>query len=329
MDNVDRPASSDEITEMRSLLLQCMEEGASGFSTGLFYAPNAAADMREVVAIASAVADHSGIYTTHMRDEGDHVLESIDESLRTAAAADLPLVVSHHKCTGSNNWGRTEETVPILERAGRSGGVNLDVYPYVAGSTILTERQADADCRILVTWSEAHPEMAGKELTEIAAEWGMTCRQAAGVLQPAGAIYFQMHEDDVQRVLQSRIAMIGSDGIPGDRHPHPRLWGTFPRVIGRYARDLGLFTISEAIRKMTKLPATVFGLLDRGSIRQGAAADLVIFDPSKIIDRATFENPIALSEGIVAVYVNGVETFRDGKSAGRTGRLLRRNRPSD
>ena len=165
--------------------------------------------------------------------------------------------------------------------------------------------------------------MTGRDLSAVAAEWGCNLQEAARRLDPAGAIYFQMDEADVRRVMSSKLAMIGSDGLPHDLHPHPRLWGTFPRVIGHYARDLNLFSIETAIHKMTGLTAQVFGLRDRGRITEGAFADIVVFDPETILDRATYEAPLQQSQGIEQVYVNGTLSFtrRDGVVA-RAGRLV-------
>ena len=323
MDDVRRPAEGDEIAAMRAKLAQCLEEGASGFSTGLYYAPNEAADPREVAAVAAAAARQGGTYATHMRNEGDGVTASIEESVGTAKAAGLPLVISHHKCTGPKNRGRSTETLAQIAEARLRQSAHVDVYPYTAGSTVLRESEIADDTRIMVTWSHSHPEMSGRDLGDIAVQWGMTRREAARALSPAGAIYFQMDEADVRRIMSAEFAMIGSDGLPHDAHPHPRLWGTFPRVIGRYARDLGLFSIEAAVRKMSGLPAEVFGLSDRGRIAVGCAADLVVFDPATIMDRATYENPIKPSVGIHSVYVNGVETFSDGASRSRAGRLLK------
>ena len=188
------------------------------------------------------------------------VLDSIDETLRTARAAGAPVIISHHKCAGPANWGRTRETLPRLETAASRQQVNLDVYPYTAGSTNLRLDLVTDDYPIRISWSKPHPEMAGRELAAIARDWGCSLLDAARRLDPAGAIYFQMMEDDVRRVMSSPLAMIGSDGLPHDIHPHPRLWGTFPRVIGHYARDEGLFTVESAIHKMTGLPAQVFRL---------------------------------------------------------------------
>ncbi len=323
MEDVTRSATVAEISAMRELLARCMDEGASGFSTGLFYAPNAAADPGEVAAVGSAAAERMGIHTTHMRDEGAHVMESLQESVSTARVARFPLLISHHKCTGESNWGRSRETLPFLKKASTTQPVHLDVYPYTAGSTVLTEEQALGCERIMISWSRQRPEASGRFLADLENEWDVNRAEAVAMLEPAGAVYFQMHEDDVQRILQFENAIIGSDGLPHDTHPHPRLWGTFPRVIGRYARELGLFSIGAAIRKMTGLSAAVFGLADRGIIAAGKAADLVVFDADRILDRATFDNPCAMAEGIRSVYVNGVLAFDGNAPCGRAGRLLK------
>jgi N-acyl-D-amino-acid deacylase len=323
MDDVTGKAGAAEIEAMRAHAGEAMRNGAAGFSTGLFYPTNAAADEEEVSAVAARFAEMGGVYATHMRNEFDRVLDSIDESVRTAAAAHVPLIVSHHKCAGPSNWGRTRETLPRLEAAALRQPVNLDVYPYTAGSTNLRMDLVSADYPIRISWSKPHPEMTGRELDSIAKEWNCDLREAARRLDPAGAIYFQMHEDDVKRVMSSPIAMIGSDGLPHDTHPHPRLWGTFPRVIGRYARDAGLFSLEAAIHKMTGLTASVFRLKDRGQIRPGAFADLVLFDPARIIDQATYDDPRQPSIGIERVYVNGRLSFAKGKGVvARAGRLV-------
>ncbi len=158
---------------------------------------------------------------------------------------------------------------------------------------------------MLVTWSKSAPEQAGRELSAIAADWGVSIEDAVNRLQPAGAIYWTMDEPDVQRVLSFPHTMIGSDGLPHDFHPHPRLWGTFPRVLGHYCRDLGLFGLEEAVRKMTGLPAARFGLSGRGAVTVGGYADITVFDPVTVIDRATFENPTMAAAGIEHVFVNG------------------------
>lgn len=325
MASVGSKASRDEIAAMQALADEAMAHGAIGISTGLFYPTNAAADLDEVAQVASRFAQHGGVYATHMRDEFDRVLDSIDETVATAKQARIPLVVSHHKCAGPHNWGRTCETLPKLEAAAVAQPVNLDVYPYTAGSTNLRADLVTADYRIMISWSRPHPEMQGRDLADIAAGWGVDLHEAARRLDPAGAIYFQMDEADVRRVMSSPLAMIGSDGLPHDTHPHPRLWGTFPRVLGRYARDLGLFPLETAIHKMTGLPARVFGLPDRGRLAPGCFADLTIFDPRTVIDRATYDAPLLPSEGIELVFVNGVLSFAADaatEARGRAGRLI-------
>lgn len=327
MADIGAKASRTEIDAMRAHADESMAHGAIGLSTGLFYPTNAAADIDEVTQIASRFAEHGGVYATHMRDEFDHVLDSIDETLTTARQSRIPLVVSHHKCAGPHNWGRTCETLPKLEAAAVAQAVNLDVYPYTAGSTNLRADLVTTDYRIMIAWSRPHPEMNGRDLSDIATGWGVDLHEAARRLDPAGAIYFQMDEADVRRVMSSPLAMIGSDGLPHDTHPHPRLWGTFPRVLGRYARDLGLFPVETAIHKMTGLPAKVFGLADRGRLAPGCFADLTVFDPRTVIDRATYDSPLLPSDGIAMVFVNGVLSFADDPHAdapGRAGRLIGR-----
>lgn len=322
MKDVGRPAADAEITRMQDHAREAMANGAAGFSTGLFYPTNAAAGRAEVAAIARCFAEAGGVYATHMRDEFAGVLDSIDESLATASDAGIRLVISHHKCAGPQNWGRTRETLPKLETAAGRQPVNLDVYPYTAGSTNLRLDLVTSDYPIRISWSKPYPEMTGRVLSDVAAEWSCSLHEAAERLDPAGAIYFQMHEDDVKRVMSSPLAMIGSDGLPHDMHPHPRLWGTFPRVLGHYARDMALFSMEAAVHKMTGLPARVFGLKDRGSLKPGSYADLVLFDASRVIDRATYDEPRQMAAGISRVYVNGALAFHEeGGATRRAGRL--------
>ncbi len=326
MDDITRRARAGEIDAMRSLLAQAMDEGASGMSTGLFYPTNQAADAREVTAVAGAA--QGGTYTTHMRDEEDGVLKSIDESVATAAAAGLPLLISHHKCAGPANWGRTRESLPRIALACAEQPVHCDVYPYTAGSTNLRSDLVTGDYRIMITWSQAFPDMSGRDLSSIAEEWGVSLETAAHRLDPAGAIYFQMDEDDVRRTLAFELSIIGSDGLPHDDHPHPRLWGTFPRVLGHYARDIGLFGMETAVHKMTGRAADVFGLDKRGRLRAGYAADLVLFDQETIIDRATYAEPRRPADGVVAVLVNGRLVSAGGRATGGGSGLLLTGRHS-
>ena len=320
MRDISGRASPGEIDRMRELLAQSLDAGAIGFSTGLFYPVNSGADADEVVALAEIAAAKGGVYATHMRDEDAGVMDSLEETFDTARRAKVPVVISHHKCALPENWGRSRETLPRIAAAAQQQSVGLDAYPYDAGSTVLDPDYVRDDTRIMITWSTPHPEAGGRDLTAIAADWRCSEREAAERLLPAGAIYFQMDEADVRRILAFPLTMIGSDGLPHDQHPHPRLWGTFPRVLGHYVRDVRLFSLEHAIHKMTGLTAARFGLADRGILREGYAADLVLFDPEKVRDTATYERPISAAEGINAVFVNGQPALEGA----RAGRLLRK-----
>jgi len=255
------------------------------------------------------------------------VLQSIEETLRIGRDAGAPVVISHHKCAMPENYGRSVETLPAIKAGAQRQAVDFDMYPYAAASTVLIPSRVREDVATKVTWSVPHPELSGRMLAEVAAEWGLTQRQAAERLSPAGAIYFQMDEADVRRILAHPRSMVGSDGLPHDAFPHPRLWGTFPRVLGHYARDLSLFSLETAVHKMTGRTAAVFGLADRGVVRAGAYADLVLFDPATVRDAADFDRPTQPSEGIVETWVNGQSAYvrHDGATAARAGRLVTRN----
>ena len=195
----------------------------------------------------------------------------------------------------------------------------------MAGSTFLFPARVDEAERVIVTSSEKDPEVAGRDLDDLAREMGATRREAAERLVPAGAVYFQMAEEDMRRILAYPPTMIGSDGLVQDRHPHPRAWGTFPRVLGRYARDEGLLTLEQAVHKMTGLTAARFGSRDRGVLRAGAFADLTLFDPAEVLDLADFEHPTRPAAGIAGVWVNGRRVWEGGAPTGaRPGRPLRR-----
>ncbi|MBL8265278.1 N-acyl-D-amino-acid deacylase family protein [Steroidobacter sp.] len=323
--DTQRAATDREIALMRERLAFAMQEGARGLSSGLAYPPSLHAPTEEVMAVAEVIGAYGGIYTTHLRDEGQHVIQSIEEALQIGKRAGARVVISHHKCAGPENFGRSKQTLALIDRANLDQDVDLDAYPYAASSTSLLAELVREDIPIRVSWSVPHPDAGGRTLAEVAAEWGIDQRAAARRLSPAGAIYFSMDEADVQRILAHPRTMIGSDGLPNSEGPHPRLWGTFPRVLGHYARDLGLFDMATAIYKMTSRPATVFGIENRGILEEGAYADLVLFDPLHIADRATFEKPTEAAAGIRECWVNGTTVYRGdtGVTGARSGRLLR------
>jgi len=328
MDRFERPASDAEIARMRALADEALAAGAIGISTGLWYEPAAAAPTEEVIEVCRPLAARKGLYCTHMRDEADKVLDSLEETFRIGRELGVPVVISHHKVMGLPNHGRSAETLPLIEARMRGQEIGLDCYPYCASSTILTASRVGVASKVLVTWSKPHPEFAGMELAEIARRMGLGTDAAIEKLLPAGAIYFSMDEADVQRILAFERTMIGSDGLPHDAAPHPRLWGTFPRVLGHYARGLGLFPLETAVHKMTGLTARTFGLAGRGVLKEGYAADITVFDAGTVDEAASFARPIQPARGIDAVIVNGELVWRDGKSTGaRPGRVLARSAP--
>jgi N-acyl-D-amino-acid deacylase len=325
MGRFDRAASDDEISAMREQLETALAEGAVGMSSGLAYRNAYHAPTAEMNALVEAVGRAGGVYTTHLRDEFAGLPEAMDEAFATARHGQAPLVISHLKCAGAGNWGNAPKALAKLDDAALSHGVHCDCYPYTAGSSTLDLGQVTDEIDIFITWSDPHPEMARQSLEAIAAQWELSLIDAARRLQPAGAVYHNMSEADMQRVLSHPLSMVGSDGLPNDPHPHPRLWGAFPRVLAHYSRDLKLLPLTEAVRKMTGLSAANFGLTDRGEIRVGAFADLVLFDLDALEDTATYSAPIAKAGGIELVVVNGVISYRHGEaSERRAGRLLRR-----
>lgn len=325
MADISRPASSAEREAMAALLEEALAAGALGLSSGVFYAPAQAADTGELAYLAGIIAKAGGVYTAHIRDEYDGVADALREAFAVSRPAQVPLILSHHKCAGVRNWGRSTETLAMIDIARADQPVYLDCYPYTAGSTILREDLADGEIDILVNWSMPHPQSAGRTLKSIAAEWGCTESEAARRLSPGGASYFQMHEDDVQRILMHEACMVGSDGLPNDPLPHPRLWGTFPRVLGRYVRELGLLSLEQAVHRMTGLSASTFGLHDRGLIAAGMIADVTIFDPDTVADAATYSNPQEMATGIDHVFVGGALSWAHHAPIGeRTGQFLAR-----
>ncbi len=306
MDRLDRAATVEEIAAMRADLAEALDCGALGLSSGLAYANANAAPTAEVAALAELLRDRNAIYATHMRTETEGILDAMQEACAIGRGAGSRVVISHLKCAGIANWGRSGEVLEALDAVRISQPVACDCYPYAAGSSTLDLGQIDPRVEITITWSRPHPEVAGRSLAQIAEEWGMPQLEAARKLQPAGAIYHSISESDMRRMLAHPATMIGSDGLPHDPRPHPRLWGTFPRVLGRYSREERLFSLTEAVRKMTGLPAETFGLRDRGFIREGCAADLVLFDADRVIDTATYADPI---RGLRASFVSGSMGF--------------------
>lgn len=325
MASTDRRASDTEIAEMRKGVEEAVAAGIVGFSTGLAYHPAFQASTEEVIALCRPAAEAGCVHTTHMRHEEALVLESMTESARIGREAGMPVVLSHHKVSGVENFGRSVETLAHFETLRADQPIAMDAYPYAASSTALLPEFVERGTRTMITWCVPRPEMTGRYLDEVMEENGWTLDAAMAELRPAGAVYFAMDEADVRRILACPHCMIGSDGLPHDDHPHPRLWHTFPRVLGHYARDEGLFGLAEAVHRMTGLTAYNFGLKDRGILRVGAFADLVLFDPDTIAEGGDFKHPKHPSHGIHSVYVNGRAVWRDAAPTGaRPGRALRR-----
>lgn len=318
-------ATVGQAARMRAMLEESLRAGAFGFSTGLAYPFSRNAPMAEVVALAAVAGAFGAVYTTHMRDEGEGSLAALEESFATARAAGVRLVISHHKCLGVSMWGRSVATLAAIDAVAESLDVAFDAYPYTASSTVLLPANIRRASETWVTWSIPHPQASGRRVEDIAAEWRCTPEEAAHRLLPAGAIYVNMDEADVRRIMKHRLCMVGSDGLPHDQHPHPRLWGTFPRVLGHYCREVGLFSLEEAVHRMTGLPARQFGIPDRGAVRAGAYADLCVFDAATVRDRADYRHPTEPAEGIVHVLVNGVPVLRAGRPLGARPGLVVRN----
>jgi N-acyl-D-amino-acid deacylase len=325
MDDLGQPASPAQVEQMRGLVREAMEAGAIGVSTGLFYEPSVAAPTEEVIETCRPLKEFDGVYCTHMRDEADRVIDSLEETFRIGREVGVPVVISHLKVVGEKNHGRSQEALSFIEKNMANQPICMDCYPYTAGSTILSADRAASSSRVIVSWSKSLPEYAGQDLDVIARKMGVDQEEAIRRLSPAGGIYFRLDEADVQRILKHDQVMIGSDGLPHDASPHPRLWGSFPRVLGHYGRLLGLFPLEMAVYKMTGLTAKNFGLKDRGVLKEGAYADLTLFDAETVDSAATYETPIAPARGIDTVIVNGAVVWQGGKSTGaRPGRVLAR-----
>ena len=372
--NADRKATPEEIVKMQALVEQGMRDGAFGLSTGLFYVPGSFTPTAEVIELAKTAARFGGMHKSHQREESVKVLDSVRETITIGEGGGLPTQVTHHKVIGKANWGRSTETLRLIDEA-RARGVDVtsDQYPYTASSTSVASalvpawaleggRQAQAarlkdpairakikaetvtmirDARgggdpknVQFASCGFDPSLAGKTLADLTKSRGMepTIENAADatlwLVEQGGCqgIFHAMSDEDVERILAHPTTMIGSDGeVPtfGRANPHPRSYGTFARVLGMYVREKKTLTLEEAIRKMSSFPAARLKLTDRGVLRPGMKADIVIFDPATVRDTATFEKPHAYAEGFSHVLVNGQVVFENGAmTAARPGRVL-------
>ena len=333
-----RAATPDEVARMRALVAGAMEQGAVGFSTGLIYEPGRYSDTAEVVALAAESGARGGLYATHMRNEGDKVLEAVDEALHIAREAKCGLHISHHKSAGKRNWGRVGESLAKVDAANASGmDVTLDVYPYTAGSGPMNQYfnlakiDSELAANIRIVACPDHRDFEGRMLTDICAEHGWDLEEGVRqcVTGPHGketlCIQFIIHEDDIATNLRHPRMMVGSDGIPVLKgSPHPRLYGTMPRILAEYVRERRVLTLEDAIHRMTQMSCDRFGLAARGLVREGYWADLVLFDPAAVRDTATYDDPQREPDGIRMVVVNGEIALEDGHHTGvGAGRMLR------
>ena len=327
-----KEATQEQCEGMARDVQAALDAGAFGLSTGVYYPPARAATTREMIAVARPLKAAQAPITMHLRDETGAIDDALREAFEVGRAVGCPLVISHHKLLGRANHGRSVQTLSLVEEAARSMRVCMDCYPYAASSTMLLPERVAISQDVRITWSRAEPQAAGHSLMTLAAERGMHPVDLARQLMPAGAVYFAMDEKDVSRILAHPLTLVGSDGLAHDQTPHPRLWGSFPRVLGRYSREQGLFSLETAIHKMTGLSARRFGLdragpqqRPRGRIAAGFAADLVLLNPATVNDRATYEAPTTPSIGIERVYVNGHLAAVNGQTVdGKAGRVLRR-----
>ncbi len=339
-----RQTTPEELAKMLVLMEQAMKDGAFGLSSGLEYDVGYSASTEELIALSKVAAKYKGLYMTHMRDEEEGMLDAVRESIRISREAKLPLQISHIKMGNKNVWGKSADAIALIEAEQKAGAdITADAYPYTAwGSTITvlvsSRRHEDrsevekglsnvggAD-KVLVTTCSAHRDYEGKNLEEIAKMKGVSPVDVyIQIVKDGGAsvVCNSMNETDVKAFYQRPWVMVASDGGIGGRHP--RGTGTFPRVLGRFVRENNWFSLEEAVRKMTSMPAKRLGLKDRGIIKKGAKADLVLFDKDKVIDRNTFTQPQILSEGIETVWVNGKTVWNAGKVTGNiAGEILRR-----
>jgi N-acyl-D-amino-acid deacylase len=342
-----RPATAEEMAQMAKLTEQAMQEGAIGLSSGLEYEVGSYSTTDEVVVMATAAARDHGFYMTHIRDEGNKSFEALDEEIAIGERAHVPIEHSHIKVSTVAVWGKTPEYIRVIEAA-RKRGVDFlaDCYPYDAWHSnikvIMPDKQYEnpqsvekalADTggpdTVTITNFKPHPEYATHTIAELATQRGISpvqmyiqiIREGDAADTEAGIIGKSMIESDIKAFYQQPWVMVASDGGIGSFHP--RGAGTFPRVLGLYVREKHWLTLPEAVRKMTSLPAQRLGWKDRGVVREGAFADLVLFDPQTVIDRSTFAKPFELPAGIEKVFVNGEIVWESGKPTGaRPGRVL-------
>ncbi len=370
---VNRKATAEELEKMKVLAGQAMREGAVGLSTGLFYVPGNYASTEEVIEIAKVVGALGGFHQSHMRDETDRIEDAVRETIRIGEEGHLPTQITHHKIIGKANWGKSVETLHLVEQARARGvDVTIDQYPYTASSTgiaalfpqwsleggnqalierlhaqsgrekIKTEivhniqegRGGGDPKNIVIVNCSFNPALAGKSLADLTKQRGVqvtneNAAETAMTLQEKGgcsAVYHAIDETDIERIMRSPYTMVASDGdIPvfGKEAPHPRSYGTFARVLGTYVRERNILTLQDAVRRMSSMPAQRLNFADRGLLRAGMKADLVVFDPTTVADRATFDRPHQYSTGFRHVVVNGKLALRDGEvTAERAGRVL-------
>jgi len=358
MGYVDRAPTEAELEEMKGLVASAMEDGAFGLSTGLIYIPGVFAETEELIELTKVVAEHDGLYFSHIRGEGETLLEAIEEAIKIGEEAGVPVQIAHFKATGESNWGKTVDSLRLVAE-GRAKGIDVvfDQYPYIASSTglssrlphwaqeggsdVMLERLRDPATRkkikdaitpnlssIMIASAKNNTQYEGKRVTEIAEKEGKDSRDVVLDLLLAEEaqvqiVSFGLSEEDVRRVMRSPYGMVGSDGsaiaphgILGEGKPHPRSYGTFPRVIGHYVRE-GVLSLQEAVRKMTSAPALHLGLKDRGLLREGYKADITVFDPEKVKDEATFIDPHQFASGIPYVIVNGVVVIDESEHTGK------------
>ena len=372
--NVDRKPSAEELEKMRALVEQGMRDGAFGLSSGLFYVPGAFTPTDEVVELARVAGRFGGIHISHMRDEASRVVDSVKETIEIGERGGLPTQVTHHKIIGAPYWGKSVDTLRLIDEA-RARGVDasIDQYPYTASSTsiqaallpawtqegdraamlrrlkdpadrekikaetvrlIKNERGGGDPKNIVIAVCGWDASLAGKNLADVVRVRGMeptienAAETALWIVEKGGCsgIFHAINEADLERILKHPATMIGSDGeIPvfGQAHPHPRSYGTFTRVLAVYVRERKTISLEEAVRKMSSFPAQRLGLLERGAIRPAMKADIVVFDPARVRDAATFERPHQYAEGTYAVIVNGQVVFESGAmTAARPGKVL-------